>query len=100
MRISTPGSRPASHSTWKPLQMPSTGVPALALATTSRMIGRVGGHGAGAQIVAVGEAARQHDQVAGRHVGIAVPDHADRAARHLLERDLHVAIAVGARERR
>jgi hypothetical protein len=39
LRISTPGSRPVSVSTWNPLQMPSTGVPALALATTSRMIG-------------------------------------------------------------
>ena len=39
LRISTPGSRPVSHSIWKPLQMPSTGVPDLALATTSRMIG-------------------------------------------------------------
>ena len=39
LRISTPGSRPDSHSTWKPLQMPSTGVPAFALAMTSRMMG-------------------------------------------------------------
>jgi hypothetical protein len=39
LRISTPGSNPVSVSTWKPLQMPSTGVPALALATTSRMMG-------------------------------------------------------------
>ena len=27
LRISAPGSRWASHSTWKPLQIPSTGIP-------------------------------------------------------------------------
>ena len=37
--MSTPGSSSVSVSTWKPLQMPSTGVPRLALATTSRMMG-------------------------------------------------------------
>ena len=30
-----PGSRPASSSTWNPLQMPSTGSPCFARATTS-----------------------------------------------------------------
>ena len=34
-----PGSRPASSSTWKPLQMPSTGPPAAAKRATSPMIG-------------------------------------------------------------
>ena len=38
-RINTPGSKPASVKTWKPLQMPSTGVPAFARATTSRITG-------------------------------------------------------------
>ena len=37
--MSTPGSSPDSVRTWKPLQMPSTGVPAFARRTTSRMIG-------------------------------------------------------------
>ena len=36
---SAPGSRPASHSTWKPLQMPSTGPPSRANAITDSMIG-------------------------------------------------------------
>ena len=37
--MSAPGSRPLSHSTWKPLQMPITGTPASAARTTSSMIG-------------------------------------------------------------
>ncbi len=39
LRINAPGSRWASHSTWKPLQMPSTGVPAPAARTTSLITG-------------------------------------------------------------
>ena len=39
LRISAPGRRPLSHSTWKPLQMPITGTPASAARTTSSMIG-------------------------------------------------------------
>ena len=36
---STPGRRPASHSTWKPLQMPSTGPPAAASLPTTSIAG-------------------------------------------------------------
>ena len=36
---SAPGSRPASVSTWKPLQMPTTGPPARAKARTASMTG-------------------------------------------------------------
>ncbi|KRC61242.1 hypothetical protein ASE14_10035 [Agromyces sp. Root81] len=39
LRMSPPSRRPASVSIWKPLQMPSTGMPAFAAATTSVMIG-------------------------------------------------------------
>ncbi len=39
LRISAPGSRCDSHSTWKPLQMPSTGSPWFAASMTSVMIG-------------------------------------------------------------
>ena len=39
LRVSAPGSRCASHSTWKPLQMPSTGSPARAAATSSAITG-------------------------------------------------------------
>ena len=39
LRVSAPGSRPASQSTWKPLQMPSTGMPRPAAATTSPITG-------------------------------------------------------------
>jgi hypothetical protein len=35
LRISAPGSRPVSVSTWKPLQMPITGVPRSAASTTA-----------------------------------------------------------------
>ncbi len=59
---------------------------------------RVGGHGAAAQIVAVGKAARQHDEVGGGHGRIAVPDHLHREPGDALQRDLDVAVAVGAGE--
>ncbi len=36
---SAPGSRPASQSTWKPLQMPTTGPPAAACSATDSMTG-------------------------------------------------------------
>ncbi len=36
---SAPGSSPASHSTWKPLQMPSTGPPERAKRSTSSITG-------------------------------------------------------------
>jgi len=39
LRISAPGSRWASHSTWNPLQMPSTGMPFAAAAITSPITG-------------------------------------------------------------
>src|SRR5258708_7354467 len=43
-------------------------------------------HGAGAQIVAIGEAAGQHDQVAPRQLAVAVPDQLGRPPGGLLER--------------
>ena len=39
LRISAPGSRCASQSTWKPLQMPSTGMPSPAARITSVITG-------------------------------------------------------------
>ena len=39
LRMSTPGSRPASQRIWKPLQMPSTATPAAARSATARMTG-------------------------------------------------------------
>ena len=39
LRSSAPGSRPASHSTWKPLQVPSTGPPASAKRRTAAITG-------------------------------------------------------------
>ena len=39
LRASAPGSSPASQSTWKPLQIPSTGIPRPAAATTSPITG-------------------------------------------------------------
>ena len=36
---SAPGSSPASHSTWNPLQMPSTGPPASANSCTDSITG-------------------------------------------------------------
>ena len=54
-------------------------------------------HRAAAQIVAVGEAAGDHDQVEAGEVGLLVPDHARRGAR-AGQRDRHVALAVDAGE--
>jgi hypothetical protein len=39
LRSSAPGSRRASHSTWNPLQIPSTGPPSAAKRATARMMG-------------------------------------------------------------
>jgi hypothetical protein len=39
LRISAPGSSPASVRTWKPLQIPISGTPRLAASFTARMIG-------------------------------------------------------------
>ena len=62
LRSIAPGSSPASSRTWKPLQMPSTGPPRSANARIARHDRREARHRAGAQVVAVGEAARQdHD---------------------------------------
>ena len=56
-------------------------------------------HRAGAQIVAVGKAAGNADEVdAVRKLGLAVPDHRRRAAGDLLQRDGDVAVAIGAGE--
>mgnify|MGYP000949365318 CR=1 FL=1 len=55
---------------------------------------RMGRHGPAAQVVAVRETARQHDEVGGRHAGLPVPHHARRPAEHGVQRHLHVAVAV------
>ena len=39
LRVSAPGSSCASHRIWKPLQMPSTGSPALAAGISSAITG-------------------------------------------------------------
>ena len=39
LRTSAPGSRPASQRIWKPLQMPSTGIPARPASTTGPITG-------------------------------------------------------------
>jgi hypothetical protein len=59
---------------------------------------RMGGHGTGAQIIAIGEAARHHDQIGFRQFALAVPDHGHRRAGHRFERHLSVAVAIGAGE--
>ena len=52
---------------------------------------------AAAQIIAVGEPARDHDEVgAGGQLRVGVPDHRWLHARHELERARHVALAIDA----
>ena len=58
--------------------------------------GRVGRHGAAAEIIAISEAAGQDDQIDGRQIAIAMPNHLDRRFFGVLERDLDVTVAVGA----
>ena len=53
-------------------------------------------HGAAAQIVAVGKAAGNDDQIDRRQIGVAVPDLERRLAETALQRVEHVALAVGA----
>ena len=62
LRSIAPGSRPASSRIWKPLQMPSTGPPRVGERAHRRHDRREARHRAGAQVVAVREAAGQdHD---------------------------------------
>src|SRR5262245_21745581 len=55
-------------------------------------------HGARAEIVAVGEPARQYDQVARRNLGIAMPHHRRRATRSGFQRHRRVAVAIRSRK--
>ena len=71
---SAPGSSPASQSTWKPLQIPSTGPPAAANSAHRLHHRSEAGDRAGAQVVAVGEAAGDDDRVDPGEVRVAVPD--------------------------
>jgi hypothetical protein len=69
-----PGRRPLSQSTWKPLQMPTTGPPARAKAFTASMTGERWAMAPGTQVVAVGEAAREKDRIDVAQRALAVPD--------------------------
>ncbi len=80
MRISAPGSRCDSHSTWKPLQMPSTGSPPFAASTSGAHDRGEPGDRPAAQVVAVGEATGQDDGVDAVQVGVAVPQRDGLAA--------------------
>ena len=73
LRISAPGSRWDSHRIWKPLQMPSTGMPPAGGGDHLGHHRREAGDRAAAQVVAVGEAAGQHDRVDALEVVVAVP---------------------------
>ena len=79
LRISAPGSRCDSQRIWKPLQMPSTGRPARGRVDDLGHHRREAGDRAAAQVVAVREAAGQHDRVDAVQVGVAVPER-DRLA--------------------
>ena len=93
-----PGSSPASVSTWKPLQMPTTGPPAAAKLGHGVHDRREAGDGARAQVVAVGEATGHDDRVdaaaaVGRRATAARPRRRGRATA-----STHVELAVRARE--
>ena len=94
LRMRPPGSRCASTSIWKPLQMPSTGMPGV------RGVDDLGhdraerGDRAAAQVVAVAEAAGQHDRVDALEVVRAVPEGDGLGAR-----EPHGALRVAVVER-
>ncbi len=93
-----PGSSPASVRIWKPLQMPSTATPG---GGPPEHLGHDRGarrDRAAAQVVAVSEAARQHDQVEPRQLGRRRARRARRRAPAAASATADVAIAVGARE--
>ena len=71
---SAPGSSPASHSTWKPLQMPSTSPPWRGEALDLGHDRREARERARAQVVAVGEAAGDDHRVDALQVVVAVPE--------------------------
>ena len=74
LRISAPGSRWDSHRIWKPLQMPSTGIPRAGRLDDLGHHRREPGDRAAAQVVAVREAAGQHHRVDALEVVVAVPE--------------------------
>jgi hypothetical protein len=71
---SAPGSRPASQSTWKPLQIPSTSPPSSANAAHGVHHRREAGDRAAAEVVAVREPAGQDDRADVRELALGVPD--------------------------
>ncbi len=71
---SAPGSSPASQSTWKPLQIPSTGPPPRAYSLTDSITGEKRAMAPAAQVVAVGEAAGDHDGVDAVQIAVAMPE--------------------------
>ena len=85
-------------STWKPLQMPTTGPPARGELGDRVHHRREAGDRAGAQVVAVGEAAGHDDRVDAADRRVAVPAASRPRAPSVLDRPLHVELAVGAGE--
>ena len=73
MRSSAPGSRPASHAIWKPLQMREHRAAALGVRDDLLHDRAEARDGAGAQVVAVAESTRQDDDVAALQIVILVP---------------------------
>ena len=76
-----PAAGPASQSTWKPLQMPSTGPAVAGEALDLLHHRREARERAGAQVVAVGEAAGDDHRVDALQVVVAVPEQHRRRRR-------------------
>ena len=93
-----PGRSPASSSTWKPLQMPSTETAGLGVPLHRRHHRRQRRQGAAAQVVAVAPAARQHDELAALERSVLVPEEHRLLVEHVLQHVVHVVVAVAARE--
>ena len=93
---SAPGSRPASQSTWKPLQIPSTRPPSRANVDHRLHHRREARDRADAQVVAVGEPAGDDDGVDAVEVAVGVPE--EHRPRRRARGQQRVDLVAGARE--
>ena len=100
MRIKTPGRRLASHSIWKPLQIPITGPPCGGELLYGRHYWREPCDGARPQVVAIGEAAGENDAVKtrGQVRGFVMPEVLGPLAQHVFEDVVAVGVAPCAGE--
>src|ERR1019366_9335434 len=95
LRISAPGSRPASVRIWKPLQMPSTSPPPSAKRFTDCMTGE---KRASAQVIAIGKPTGDQHCIHSAEILRIVPEEGDRLLCHFGNHMVRIVVAVGTRK--